>query len=280
VGDESVVMEQDGPVAVLTLNRPRFHNALNGDVLRRLDDCLTQVLRDGTANAVVITGAGEKSFCAGADLDELVGLDAHASHELLGFGQQVMQRIATSRVPVISAVNGTALGGGFELILATTFPVLAETASLGLPEAGLGLIPGYGGTQRLPRLIGRACASHLMLSGDRLSAERAFQLGLTPITPVPLPDLLPAALEVAHKIAARGPWAVSAILEAMDTSNADAGELAHETALAAMANTSTEAREGIAAFKGRRLAQFASRKTAVRVDSPTPGSEDHGGGAG
>jgi enoyl-CoA hydratase len=264
VAEDPVLIEQDGDVAVITLNRPRSHNALNGDLLRRLDDCVAQVLRNGNANAVVVTGAGQKSFCAGADLDELAGLDAAASRELLGFGQHVMQRIATSRLPIIAAVNGLALGGGFELVLASTFPVLAESASLGLPEAGLGLIPGYGGTQRLPRVIGRASAAHLMLTGERLSAERAYHLGLTPVSPVPVEDLLAATLQIAHTIAGRGPRAVSAILEAMHTSSADVGGLALETALAAIANSGEEAREGIAAFKERRAARFASRQGTSR----------------
>jgi enoyl-CoA hydratase len=263
VSEGPVLVERDASIAVITLNRPRVHNALNGEVLRQLDEALTRILDDGVVNAVVVTGAGERSFCAGADLDELSALDGHASRALFGFGQRVMHRIATSPVPTISAVNGLALGGGFELVLATTIPVLAENASLGLPEAGLGLIPGYGGTQRLPRVIGRSAAAHLMLSGERLSAHRAYELGLTPVVPVPVVDVLDTALELARTIGGRGPLAISAILEAMNTTGADVGGLAHETALAALANAGAEAQEGIAAFQERRPARFASRRDSA-----------------
>jgi enoyl-CoA hydratase len=259
VAEDEVLVERIGSVAVVTLNRPKVHNALNAGVLRALGDIVATLDADGAINAVVLTGAGEKSFCAGADLDELVGLDAPGAKQALAVGQGVMVEIARSRVPIISAVNGIALGGGFELVLATTFPVVSERASFGLPESGLGLIPGYGGTQRLPQLIGRAAAAHLMLTGERLSAERAYQLGLTPVPPVAAADVLARAVDLARTIAGRGPRANSAILEALQTAAPRPDQLAFETSLAGIATGGAEAAEGIAAFKERRTPKFAAR---------------------
>ena len=152
-----------------------------------------------------------------------------------------------------------ALGGGFELVLACTVSVLSTAAKLGLPESGLGLIPGYGGTQRLPRLIGRSAAAYLMLTGSRLDADRAYQLGLTPVPPVEPEHLLPTATELAETIAAQGPRAVRAILRALVVGGdapLDAG-LGIETGLAALALAGTESTEGIAAFHERRPARFS-----------------------
>ena len=154
MADEEVVLaETRGAVRVLTINRPSVHNALNSSVLARLAALITAAVDDGM-RALVLTGAGSRAFSAGADLDEFAGLDAVTAQDRLVAGQRVMAAIEACPLPVIAAVNGLALGGGFELALASTFPVLASNASLGLPESGLGLIPGYGGTQRLPRAIG------------------------------------------------------------------------------------------------------------------------------
>ena len=169
-----VRQHSDGPVAVLELNRPAAHNTLNRAVLDALDRTLDELAGDDMTRAVVIAGAGGKSFCAGADLDELTGLTATQAHELLGRGQRLFDRIQHYPLPVIAAVNGWALGGGFELALACSFIVAATDAKFGLPEAGLGLMPGYGGTQRLPGLVGRQLALSLMLTGTRLDAARAL----------------------------------------------------------------------------------------------------------
>jgi enoyl-CoA hydratase len=162
-------------------------------------------------------------------------------------------------VPVIAAVNGLALGGGFELVLAATFPVLARHVTLGLPESGLGLIPGYGGTQRLARVVGASVAIHTMLTSSRLTADRAYQLGLTPVEPVEGDRLADTTRSIAEQIAARGPNAVRAILSASRL-GADAPlpvALAFESALAGLATAGAEAAEGIAAFRAKRLADFA-----------------------
>jgi enoyl-CoA hydratase len=206
---------------------------------------------------VVVTGAGEKAFSAGADLKQLAGLGPDHAHAVLADGQATMRAIERSSVPVIAAVNGLALGGGFELVLASTFSVLTRHATLGLPEAGLGLIPGYGGTQRLARLVGRAVAAHVMVTGARLDATRAYELRLTPVAPVG--DALEAALDLAHEVATKGPEAVRAILAALDLgqdASLDAA-LAIETGLAAVATSGPESAEGVAAFLAKRVPTFA-----------------------
>jgi enoyl-CoA hydratase len=164
-------------------------------------------------------------------------------------------------VPVIAAVDGVALGGGFELVLACSFALVSTRAAFGLPEAGLGLIPGYGGTQRLARLVGPAVARHVMLTGHRIDADRAYSLGLAVLPPVEPADLLPLALDTARQVAARGPAACRTILEAVDVGrdgSLDAG-LVLESRLAALAIGSAEAREGVAAFREKRPADFGGQ---------------------
>ena len=258
-----VLATRDGAVLTLTINRPEAFNALNAAVISGLRDGLLSAAADPAIRAVVITGTGAKAFSAGADLKELVGMGPDLAHTTLAAGQRAFREIESAPIPVVAAVNGLALGGGFELILCATVPVLSTTAKLGLPESGLGLIPGYGGTQRLPRLIGQASAAHLMLTGARLEAERAYQLGLTPLPPVPPDELLSTAAELAADIAAQGPNATRAILQALSTGRdapLDAG-LGVETGLAALAVAGAESTEGINAFLERRPPMFADLET-------------------
>ena len=245
------------PVATITIDRPQAHNALNTAVLRELHDAVQALGRAG-ARAIIITGAGERTFCAGADLHELTDLNSTGACDSLAVGQRTMAAIEASSVPVITAVNGLALGGGFELILASTFSVMADHSSVGLPESGLGLIPGYGGTQRLAAVIGRPAAAHVMLTGQRLSAQRCFELGLTPVPPVPVAELMSLAREVAGQIAAKGPRAQSAILTALGTAAPRPEALALEAALAGIVTGSAESREGIAAFQEKRAPDFTT----------------------
>ena len=256
MADSPIIAERDGEVALLTINRPEVHNALNAATLRRLGDAVRDLTSSGAVGAIVITGSGDRAFSAGADLDELSRLDAQRAQGVLWAGQRVMAEIERNPVPVIAAVNGVALGGGFELVLSTAFLVLSERASFGLPESGLGLIPGYGGTQRLPRVVGSPVAAHLMLTGSRLSAERAYGLGLTPLEPVRPEELLPTVKRVARDIAARGPRAHASIMRALRAGAPGEQELAFETALAAIATAGAEAAEGMAAFKERRKPSF------------------------
>jgi enoyl-CoA hydratase len=257
-----VIVETASPtVGVIRLNRPPVHNALTAGMVGRLLAALERLAADQRIRAVIVTGTGERSFCAGADLDELAGLGPGEALRLLTSGQQAFRRIEQLPVPVIAAVNGLALGGGFELALSCSFMLVSEQAQLGLPETGLGLIPGYGGTQRLTRLAGPTVARFVMVTGRRVSAERAYQLGLTPLPPLPAAELMPAALELAQEIAARGPTAVQAVLRltgrALDGSLDDG--LTLESAHAALAACGAESAEGIAAFRQKRSASFTTQ---------------------
>jgi enoyl-CoA hydratase len=253
-----LLVDKSRAVVTITINRPDAHNALDESVLADLARVLDGVISDASVRAVIITGSGEKAFSAGADLKELAAMATERAFEVLSAGHAVLRSLERAPVPVIAAVNGLALGGGFELVLAAIFPVLSTTASLGLPESGLGLMPGYGGTQRLPWAVGSRVAAHLMVTGTRLTAARAYDLGLTPIPPVAPESLMPTVREIAEGIAAQGPRAVRSILAALEAgrdATFDAG-LALETELAAEAVGGQESSEGIAAFLERRTPRF------------------------
>lgn len=254
----SLIVDHSGGVTVLTIDRSEAFNALNAELLSALEHEFAAADADPGVRAVVVTGAGEKAFSAGADLKEIADLDAREAHDHLRHGQDVLRRVESSSIPVIAAVNGLALGGGLELALAATFPVLAKSAALGLPEAGLGLIPGYGGTQRLPRAVGERVAAYLMLTGERLSADDAYRLGMTPIAPVESDRLLSTAVAIGERITAQGPQALRSILQALAVGrNAplEAG-LTVETGLAALALAGTESHRGVDAFLQRKPSPF------------------------
>lgn len=253
-----LLVEKAAAVVTVTINRPRAANALNHAVLTELRAVIDETVRDPSVRVVVLIGSGDKAFSAGADLKELADMTTERAYAVLSSGQTVLRELERAPIPVIAAVNGVALGGGFELVLASTFPVMSTTASLGLPESGLGLLPGYGGTQRLPRAVGSRVAAHMMMTGTRLTADRAYDLGLTPVPPVPPASLLPSVCEIAEGIAAQGPRAVRSILRALEAgrdATLDAG-LALETELAAQAVGGPESSEGIAAFLERRAPVF------------------------
>lgn len=251
-----LISEQKSRVRYLTLNRPRVLNALNANVFGSLEAELGKIATDPGTRAVVLTGAGERAFSAGADLDEITGLDPVDVRNLLGVGQRVLRALERLGKPVVAAVNGYALGGGFELALSCSLIVGAERARFGLPEAGLGLIPGYGGTQRLPRLVGRQAALKLMLTGERIVAARAHELGLLCQALVPDDELLTVAGGLAEEMATCSPKSVTLILESMGSSDGLDKGLAHETTLAALAASSEDAAEGVAAFREKRKPDF------------------------
>lgn len=261
---EDVKLEIKNSVLILTIHREEAFNALNRDVIGALREEVVAAAENPKILAVVITGSGEKAFSAGADLKELQGMNADEAQQTLGFGQNAFRDIEKAEVPVIAAVNGMALGGGFELILASTIPVIHNNAKLGLPEASLGLIPGYGGTQRLSRIVGENVAAHLMLTSTKLTADRAYELGLTPVPPVREGQVIDVALQVAEKICKQGPGAVKAIIRSMDrgrTAGPDSG-LQIETGLAALAVAGEESTEGINAFINKRQADFRVTNSA------------------
>jgi enoyl-CoA hydratase len=238
--------------AVITINRPDKLNALNTAVLSQLDDALSALAADPAVRAVIVTGAGSRAFCAGADLAELHELDSAEAAILLAAGQQIFAKLGNLGLPVIAAVNGYALGGGFELALAATFTLAATTASFGLPETSLGLIPGYGGTQRLTRLIGRQQAAYLITTGKRITAAQAHAYGLLAEEPLEPAELLPRAAALAGTIAERGRHATAAALSALAASEPglDVG-LRLETQAAAVSVASSEARQRVTAFLNR-----------------------------
>ena len=209
-----VIYERQGNISTLTINREKAYNALNAGVLERLKEIFTELEADDTARVIIITGAGQKAFVAGADVKEIKEAGPKRP-ALIKRGQDVLTMIRTSSKVVIAAVNGFALGGGCELALACDVRFAAETANFAFPEAKLGLMPGYGGTQLLSRLVGTGRAKYMMFSGDMISAQQAYEFGL--VDRVCSPEKLIVEVgEFAQKIAANGPVSVRAIKKAID----------------------------------------------------------------
>ncbi len=250
------VETRDG-IGVLTVNRPDKLNALNAETVAELHRALEQLAEDQSVRAVVLTGAGEKSFVAGADIGELAQMTPLSGIEVSRQGQHAFRFLETMRKPVIAAVNGFALGGGLELALACHFRLASENAKFGLPEVKLGIIPGYGGTVRLPRVVGRGRALELMLTGEMMDAQDAYRMGLVNRV-YPQAELLGAAEELAKKIAANGPIAVALAIEAVDNgyhaSTEDALRL--ESNLFGLLAATSDMREGMGAFLEKRKANF------------------------
>ncbi|MHB1021774.1 MAG: enoyl-CoA hydratase/isomerase family protein [Acidobacteriaceae bacterium] len=212
---ENLRCEVRGPVATVTLDRPKVLNALNVATIGELHAVFTALAADEAVRAILLTGAGEKAFAAGADINELAMLNGMAGKELALRGQAVFSLIENCGKPVIACINGFALGGGCELALACTLRLASETARLGQPEVKLGLIPGYGGSQRLPRLVGKGAALQLILTGDMISAQEALRIGLVNEV-LPAEKLLARGEEIAQSIASVAPLAVKHCLEAVN----------------------------------------------------------------
>jgi enoyl-CoA hydratase len=257
---ENLLLERDGPVAIVTLNRPKVLNALNAQTLSELASLMAALKADDAVRAIVLTGAGEKAFVAGADINELAALSPIEGKEHARRGQVVFDSIENLGKPVIAAVNGFALGGGCELAMACTIRLAADTARFGQPEINLGIIPGYAGSQRLPRLVGKGIALEILLNGDMVSAQRAFEIGLVNRV-VPAADLLAEARKLAQTFASKAPIAVRFILDAvnqgLDTSFAS-GEFL-ETSLFGTIAASADMREGTKAFLEKRKAEWQGK---------------------
>jgi len=257
---DTLLVERDGAVAIVTINRPKVLNALNAQTLDELRRAILDLRRDETVRAVVVTGAGEKSFVAGADINELAQLSSTAAREHARAGQHVFDLVEHLGKPVIAAINGFALGGGCELAMACTLRVAADTAKLGQPEINLGLIPGYGGSQRLARLVGRGRALELLLSGDPITAQEAHRLGLVNRV-VAAADLLSEAKQIAAALAAKAPLAARYILEAV-TQGLEmplAEAQVYEATLFGLAAATEDMREGTRAFLEKRKPEFKGR---------------------
>jgi enoyl-CoA hydratase/carnithine racemase len=257
---DNLVLERDGAVAVVTISRPKVLNALNAQTVDELRRAALDLKRDAGVRAVVLTGAGEKSFVAGADIGELAMQTPVSGREHARTGQHVFDLIENLGKPVIAAVNGFALGGGCELALACTLRIAADTAKLGQPEINLGLIPGYAGTQRLARLVGKGRALEIMLTGTPLSAAEALRIGLVNRV-VPAAELMTEARRLAAELATRAPIAVRYILDAvnkgLEMPFADA--CVYEATLFGLVAATEDMREGTTAFLEKRAAAFKGR---------------------
>jgi enoyl-CoA hydratase len=252
-----VLFEKGDRIAWVTLNRPEKLNALNHEVLHELERIFADLEQDPEVGVVVLTGTGEKAFVAGADIGELKSLDTTGARIQALRGQAVFQRIESMPKPVIAAVNGFALGGGCELALACHIRIASENAKFGLPEVSLGVIPGYGGTQRLPRLVGKGVALDLILSGEMTSAAEALRMGLVSRV-VPQADLRATAEKLARTILSRGPLALRSALTAVNEGLEMPLEqgLLFEAALFGLLAATTDMQEGMGAFLEKRQAQF------------------------
>ena len=247
-------------VARVTINRPEKLNALDASVLDALGGAIARVRDDAAAGAIVVTGAGPKAFVAGADIAELARMTATSAVEVSARGQAVMDAIEGCGKPVVAAVNGYAFGGGLEIALACHLRVFAKTAKVGLPEVGLGLIPGYGGTQRLPRIVGRGRALEMILTGDPIDADAALRFGLANRVAEP-DDLLAEAGRLASAILARSPAAVRLALDAvLRGESAGPGEgMRAERLLFGLAASTEDMKEGTKAFLEKRKPAFPGK---------------------
>jgi enoyl-CoA hydratase len=256
----NLLYEAKDQIARLTFNRPRVLNALNRQTLDELDDCLKAIRDDNAVRVLIVTGAGEKAFIAGADINELAQQTPVAGKEFTVHGQEIFHRLETLGKPSIAAINGFALGGGCELALACTMRIASRNAKLGQPEVKLGIIPGLGGSQRLPRLCGKGVAHELILTGDMISADEAMRIGLVNRV-VDSAELLPAAESIAKKIIANAPLAVQFAMEAVERGMEMPQEegLFLEAALFGLCCATQDMHEGTRAFIEKRPAKFEGR---------------------
>ena len=256
----NVLYEKKGAIAYVTVNRPKVLNALNTPTWTDLRTAFEDARDDTAVRGVILTGAGNKAFIAGADISELAHVAAFEAEQSSRFGQEVLDLIENLGKPVIAAVNGFALGGGCETAMACTIRLAVETAKFGQPEVTLGLVPGGGGTQRLPRLVGKGRALQLILSGEMISAQEAFRIGLVNEV-VPAADLITRAEAILNKIASNAPIAVKFALEAankgLETSQ-DQGLLLEASYFGLCAATEDK-KEGTTAFLEKRAPQFQGR---------------------
>ena len=257
---ENLTLEREGPVAVLTINRPKVLNALNSPTMDELRRAVLEVKYDEARRVLIITGAGEKAFVAGADINELAVQTPTQGKEHALRGQHVLDLIENLGKPVIAAINGFALGGGCELALACTLRIAADTARLGQPEINLGIIPGYAGSQRLSRLVGKGVALDLLLTGRQVKADEALRIGLVNRV-VPAADLMAEARTLATELAAKAPVAVRYIIEVVNKGlevSFDKGAFLEATLFGLVASTE-DMREGTRAFLEKRKADFKGK---------------------
>jgi enoyl-CoA hydratase len=257
---ETLLVEREDAVQIITINRPKVLNALNTQTMRELQLAVGAAGEAAEVRAIVLTGAGEKSFVAGADINELAVLTPAQGQQHARAGQAVLDAIERLGKPVVAAINGFALGGGCELAMACTLRIAAESARFGQPEINLGLIPGYAGSQRLPRLVGKGRALEILLTGDMISAARAYEIGLVNKV-VPAADLRREAVKIAAALAGKAPLAVRYILQAvqhgLEIPLGD-GQLLEASLFGLVASTD-DMREGTRAFLDKRQATWQGK---------------------
>lgn len=252
---ENILLKKEDKLAIITINRPESLNALNAKTIQEISTALDELNSDNSCRVVILTGSGEKSFVAGADIKEFSDFGQEKAEELAKNGQNsLFNKIENLSKPVIAAVNGFALGGGLELAMACHIRYASENAKLGLPEVTLGLIPGYGGTQRLPKLVGKGLANELIFSAKMIPAERAKEIGLVNEV-YPIEDLLTKTKELANIIAFNSPMAISKAIHAVNLSDTDKGfetEIKYFGELFELADK----KEGVTAFMEKRKPNF------------------------
>lgn len=252
---ENIILENEGKTALITINRPESLNALNHKTIQELSNAFENLNNDSSVRVIILTGSGEKSFVAGADIKEFADFGTNEAENLARNGQQTLfNKIENLAKPVIAAVNGFALGGGLELAMACHIRYASENAKLGLPEVTLGLIPGYGGTQRLPQLVGKGIANELIFSAKMISAERAKEIGLVNEV-FSSEELLPKTKELASLIAGNSPMGISKAIEAVNLAGTKEGferEIKSFGELFEM----EDKKEGVAAFLEKRKPAF------------------------
>jgi enoyl-CoA hydratase len=257
---ENILLEKKNAIAYVTVNRPKVLNALNMATMEELRAAFHDIKNDKSIRVAILTGAGEKAFIAGADISELAQQGAVTGKEYTHRGQSVLNLIENLGKPVIACINGFALGGGCEIAMACTMRLASENAKFGQPEVKLGIIPGYGGTQRLPRLVGKGIAMQLVLAGEMITSQEAHRIGLVNEVTAPA-DLIPRAEAIAGKIIANAPLAVQYAMEAvnkgMEMTLAEG--LFLEATLFAVSCSSEDKKEGTAAFLEKRPAAFKGR---------------------
>jgi enoyl-CoA hydratase len=257
---ENVLIERDEATAIVTINRPKVLNALNTPTLDELRRTFLELKQDGEVRVVIVTGAGEKAFVAGADINELAVQTPTGGREHALAGQHVFDLIENMGKPVIAAINGYALGGGCELAMACTLRLAADTAKLGQPEIALGLIPGYAGTQRLSRLVGKGKAMEMILTGTPITAEEAQRIGLVNRV-VPAAELMAQARALAAQLAKSAPIAMRYIINAVNkgVEMPFAEACQYEATLFGLVASTDDMKEGTAAFLAKRKPEFRGR---------------------
>ncbi|GKU32040.1 short-chain-enoyl-CoA hydratase [Clostridium folliculivorans] len=257
---KNVILEKEGNIAIVTINRPKALNALNSETLKDIDTVVSELEKDKEVYAVILTGAGEKSFVAGADISEMKDLNEEQGREFGALGNKVFRRLEVLDKPVIAAISGFALGGGCELAMACDIRIASEKARFAQPESGLGITPGFGGTQRLPRIVGLGKAKELIYTGDMVNAAEALRIGLVNKV-VPLESLMDEAKALANKIAQNAPIAVKLCKDAIDRGM----QVSIDEAIVIEAEdfgkcfATEDQKEGMAAFVERREKNFKNQ---------------------